>query len=485
MDAEAWKNRYQREKKARKAAERIAEDKTREIFYRNQELTVLAESLEEQVKARTAELEQKHLSLKVNRDELRKKQAMLKEVNKALEDKAQELEKVSQYKSEFLANVSHELRTPLNSLMILATLLLENSEGNLTDDDLHSISIIYNNANELLEIIEDILDMSKAEAGELSVYEEDLRLSDIHLSLQDQFHPLAMEKKLNFKIERADDLPEWVHTDRKRLKQVLKNLISNAFKFTSEEGEVVLSISKSVWSTDDEYLSEGLEFKVIDTGIGIPEEKQETIFQMFKQADGSTSRQYGGTGLGLAISRKLALLMGGDIRLKSEVNKGSVFSLMLPPEALLTDKPINHLDHVENEFFLDEGEEREKSFENETVLLVDDDLRNSFALSCLLQKQGLNVMLAEDGSQAMEKLNENSDIDLVLMDLMMPTMDGFEALSQIRGRVDLRMLPVVMLTASAVPEDEKKCRAAGADDYLSKPVETSLLLDHLKRWLGH
>ncbi|WP_051786552.1 ATP-binding response regulator [Endozoicomonas numazuensis] len=485
MDAEAWKKRYQREKKARKVAEQIAEDKTREIFFRNQELTVLAESLEEQVKARTSELEQKHLTLKTNRDELRKKQAMLKEVNKALEEKAVELEKVSQYKSEFLANISHELRTPLNSLMILATLLLENSEGHFTEDDLHSISIIYNNANELLEIIEDILDMSKAEAGELSVHSEDFRLSDIWLSLKDQFHPLAREKNLNFSIECADDLPGWVHIDRKRLKQVLKNLISNAFKFTPEKGVVKLRISKSVHTMEDQSTSEGLEFKVVDTGIGIPFEKQETIFQMFKQADGSTSRQYGGTGLGLAISRNLAQLMGGDLFLNSEVDKGSTFTLQLPPETLMTDEPASHLDHEENEFFLDGGAETEKSFNNETVLLVDDDLRNSFALSCLLQKQGLNVVLAENGSQALEMLNDDLDVDLVLMDLMMPTMDGYEALGQIRGRVNLRMLPVVMLTASAAPEDEKKCRAAGADDYLSKPVETSLLLDHLQRWLAH
>ena len=195
MDEKAWENRYRREKEARKAAEHIAEDKTRELFYRNQELSKLAEGLEELVKARTAELEKKNATLKEHRDKLRKQRQLLKDANQTLEEKAAELEKVSRYKSDFLANVSHELRTPLNSLMILASIMLEDSEGNLSGDDLHSMKIIYNNANELLEIIEDILDMSKAEAGELSIYKEDIRLGDICMTLKDQFEPVPARKK--------------------------------------------------------------------------------------------------------------------------------------------------------------------------------------------------------------------------------------------------------------------------------------------------
>lgn len=485
MDEEAWRKRYLREKSARKAAESVAEDKTRELFYRNQELTALAASLEEQVKARTEELEQKNQFLSENRDKLRQQRKMLQEANAALQSKAAELEKVSRYKSEFLANVSHELRTPLNSLMILANLLLENTEGNLTGEDLHSVSIIYNNANELLEIIEDILDMSKAEVGELSVHKEDVRLTDIRLTLEDQFRPLAAEKRLKFKVVGTDDLPEWINTDKKRLKQIAKNLLANAFKFTPEGGLVELGIRRGVWESDKDYTSESLELYVQDTGIGIPKNKQESIFQMFKQADGSTSRQYGGTGLGLAISRKLAELMGGTLGVTSEEGQGSCFTLCLPPETLMTEEPPEHLDPSENEFFLGREAQESSDFNGETILLVDDDLRNSFALSSLLQKNGMKVVLAENGQQALDKLDEGHNVDLLLLDLMMPTMDGYETLHEIRGRVDLRMLPVIMLTASASPEDEQRCRGAGADDYLSKPVEVSLLMDRLRRWLGH
>ena len=328
MDEKAWEKRYRREKIARKAAERIAEDKTRELYYRNQELSKLAEGLEELVKARTAELEKKNATLKDHRDKLRKQRQLLKDANQTLEEKAAELEKVSRYKSDFLANVSHELRTPLNSLMILASIMLEDSDGNLSGDDLHSMKIIYNNANELLEIIEDILDMSKAEAGELSIYKEDVRLADICMTIRDQFEPVASEKKIHFNMICAEGLPDWIHADEKRVKQVLKNLLSNAFKFTPEGGEVRLLIHKSVWGASYDFTSEALVFEVIDNGIGIAKEKQNTIFEMFKQADGRTSRKYGGTGLGLAISRKLAQLVGGDIDLESKAGGGSCF----PPD---------------------------------------------------------------------------------------------------------------------------------------------------------
>ena len=389
MDADAWKKRYEREKLSRKSAEKIAEDKTREIFYRNQELKDLADSLEEQVKDRTVELEQKNKSLEQNRDQLSQQQGMLQEINNALKEKAIELETLSRYKSEFLANVSHELRTPLNSLMILASMLLDNSDGNLTDDDLKSVRIIYNNANELLEIIEDILDISKAEAGALSVHKEDCLLSDITLSLRDQFQPLADEKGLTLSVVCEENLPEWLHTDKKRLKQVIKNLLSNAMKFTPEKGEISLTIKTGEWSFDRHDISEGLLFEVRDNGIGVPLEKHETIFQMFKQADGSTSRKYGGTGLGLAISRKLARLMGGDLSLESEEGKGACFTLKMPPDTMLA---IQNHQTDNNDLFLGIESDEVDQFDNETILLVDDDLRNSFALSVLLQKRGLNVI---------------------------------------------------------------------------------------------
>ncbi|AMO56487.1 ATP-binding protein [Endozoicomonas montiporae] len=487
MDAEAWKKRYQREKTARKAAESIAEEKTREIFFRNQELTKLAASLEEAVKERTSELEEKNINLEEHRDKLKKQREMLQEANQALEEKAAELEKISRYKSEFLANVSHELRTPLNSTIILSKLMVENAEGSLSAEDQQSISIIYNNANELLEIIEDILDMSKVQAGELSIHMEDVSIRELCQALEDQFRPLADEKSQQFSIDVDENLGEWINTDRKRLKQILKNLLSNACKFTPEKGQVKLRVFKDVWNPDTDYTSESLNFSVSDTGIGIPLDKQKTVFQMFKQADGSTSRQYGGTGLGLAICRKLADLMDSQLTLVSDQGQGATFTLSLPPGSLLPDIDEHRSLGGDSQFFINADEfepEEGVEFNEETVLLVDDDLRNSFALSQLLQKYGLKVLLSENGKQALDLMETERQVDLVLLDLMMPTMDGFAMLEQLRGRYEYRMLPVIMLTASTDDADEKRCRLAGADDYLTKPVAVSELLDCLNRWLS-
>lgn len=488
MDSEAWKKRYQREKAARKAAERIAEEKTREIFFRNQELIRLAASLEESVQERTSELEAQNQSLEEHRDKLQNQRQMLQNANQALEEKAIELEKISRYKSEFLANISHELRTPLNSTIILGKLMLENPEGNLTEEDLHSLSIIHNNSNELLEIIEDMLDMSKVQAGELAIHMEDVSLQAVCQSLEQQFCPMAEEKSQRFSIEIDDSLPDWINTDQQRLKQILKNLLSNACKFTPAEGEIALRVFRDVWNPDTDYTSECIRFEVTDTGIGISPEKQQTVFQMFKQADGSTSREFGGTGLGLAICRKLTDLMDGTLTLASESGNGTVVTLTLPPGALLPKVTGRQSARRDNAFFLggpdDQAEKQTVQFNEETVLLVDDDLRNSFALSQLLQKHGLKVLLSENGRQALELMETERQVDLIILDLMMPAMDGFSMLEQLRARVEYRMLPVIILTASTVEDDEKRCRLAGADDYLAKPVSIDELLNCIDRWLG-
>ncbi len=481
MDDKAWEKRYEREKAARLQAEKIAEEKTREIYYRNLELKKLAETLEEQVKERTAQLESNNHRLVESRNTLRTHQQELQEINQRLQEKAAELEKISHHKSQFLANVSHELRTPLNSLMILASILAENHEGNLTTDQVQSVQIIFNSANELLEIIEDILDMSKAEAGELSIFQEDILLGDIWRSLVDQFMPVSKEKGVNFEVICAPNLPEWIHTDRKRLKQILKNLLANAFKLTPKEGSIKLLIHKETWRLGRDYSSEGLVFQVTDTGVGIPEEKHETVFHMFKQADGTTSRKYGGTGLGLSISRKLARLLEGDLTLESKENQGSTFSLILPPLTLVTTE--ESIRNINSEFIIVSDEDNTEPFTGQEVLLVDDDLRNSFALSRLLESYGLRVHLAESGQQALDFLEENKQIELLLLDLMMPVMDGCEVLKHLRGKVEFRLMPVIMLTASMLKDDEMRCRAAGADDYLQKPVEIRVLMDHIRSWI--
>ena len=482
MDDAVWKKRYEREKRARLAAESIAEAKTREIYQRNIELTELAQNLEQQVLERTVELEANNQRLADSRNTLREQQKNLQEINRRLQEKAAELQKVSEHKSQFLANVSHELRTPLNSLMILASMMTDNQEGNLTDDQIHSLQIIYNSANELLEIIEDILDMSKAEAGALSIFHEDVLLGDIWRSLQDQFQPVSKERGIRFEVVCAPDLPELIHTDRKRLKQILKNLLSNAFKFTPGNGLVRLVIHKKTWQLDQEYTSEGLVFDVIDDGVGIPEEKHESIFHLFKQTDGSTSRRYGGTGLGLSISRKLTQLLGGELRLDSAAGEGATFSLTLPPLTLVPQESAELA--PDSEFIVVSEKETEAEFANQQILLVDDDLRNSFAFSRLLESYGLKVHLAESAARAADFLVGHPSLDLILLDLMMPDVDGYELLLQLKASEEHQHIPVVMLTASSSREDEIRCRRAGADDYLQKPVDVSVLINHIHHVLS-
>lgn len=481
MDEEQWRKRFRREKEARKQAEKIAEDKTREIFFRNQELSRLAESLEEKVRERTAELQDKNAKLELSHDTLHAQRKELREINEALTQKAKELEEASRFKSEFLANISHELRSPLNSLLILTRILVDNEEGNLSDDQLHSLRIIFNSANELLELIEEILDMSRVESGHLSISEEDLLLTDILHGLKDHYIPVGKEKDVSFTLEISDQVPRRIHTDRKRVKQVLKNLLSNAFKFTEGGGKVVLRVKKETLSRG-EFSSEGLIFEVEDTGIGIDKEHQESIFQMFRQVDASRSRKFEGAGLGLAIAKKLALLLGGDLTLSSEPDKGSAFSLHLPPESLVSSVPeANEIDG--NLFFLDNEGNYGKQFDGENILLVDDDLRNSFALSKLLQGMGLQVHLSENGRVAQQFLEDGGVTDLILLDLMMPEMTGEEFIEIIRSHIKFNMLPIIVLTASDDPKDELKCRTAGADDYLQKPIEISVLIDRLNNWL--
>ena len=407
------------------------------------------------------------------------------EAERALEDTITELEKVRRFKTDFLANVSHELRTPLNSTIILSRVMLDNQAGNLSDEDLHSLSIIHNNANDLLGLIEDMLDMSAMQAGELSVHLEDVSLQELCRNLEERIQPLAVEKSLSFHIEIDDNVSEWINTDRKRLRQILKNLLLNACKFTHPGGKVSLKIDKTVWHVDPEYSSESLRFQVTDTGIGIPDNQKEAIFEMFQQADGSTQRSYEGTGLGLAISARLAELLDGTLSLQSEENVGSTFSLVLPPGTLLPEESEHQATADTPPFFYQPDEEHQLSqyFSDQTVLLVDDDLRNSFALSLLLQKQGLTVLLAENGQQALKVMENEPSINLVLLDVIMPTMNGITMLETLRSQVAYRMMPVIMLTASTSAKDEKRSRIAGADDYLTKPVEISALLDCLQQWL--
>ncbi len=747
---------------------------TQELERSEEELKMQQEELKasnEEIEASNEELEEKTRALEEQNIQIRLQSEELTKSQKVIEEKAKELERASRYKSEFLANMSHELRTPLNSLLILARLLASNEEGNLTEEQVEEARVIYNGGLELLNLINDILDLSKVEAGKLTITAEDVPLDGIVKKLQQQFTPVANEKGVAFPIKIAADLPSYLHSDTQRVEQILKNLLSNAFKFT-DKGSVTLSISRPDEKIELQRHSldhdNAIAFSVIDTGIGIEASKFKDIFEAFQQEDGSIDRHYGGTGLGLTIARKFAHMLGGEIHVRSEKGKGSIFTLLLPltltpvvmestqpaddaeegakielktmrraalkefieddrknigdkdkilliieddptfaktlmkiahkrgykcvcagdgktgllfatewlPTAIILDlklpdidgmqvldqlkhnlksrhipvhiisgrdaaenvvplrkgaigylaKPVEKeaiegvftkiesllttqvkqvlvieddkknqiaiqsllkkkdvqitlvdtggaaLSQLKNTAFdciildlrlpdmtgfdwlekaekmadaqglppvivytakelteeenrdlssyaesiiikgaksperlLDEvtlflhtvestlpNEQKEiirmqhdpdKVLKDRTLLLVDDDLRNTFALSKLLKKHGMNIVIADNGQMALEKLHQNKSIEMVIMDIMMPVMDGYQAMREIRSQPDLQNLPVIALTARAMQDEQEKCMEAGANDYLTKPVDIERLLTLLRVWL--
>lgn len=745
-----------------------ARKKVMELLRRVQDQKEILETQQEELRQSNEELTRQSEILQASEEELRVQEEELRQVNdemnvqnKALEmarqelsKKAEELEQSSTYKSEFLANMSHELRTPLNSVLILARLLEENKEQNLSTKQREYAGIIHKSGSDLLKLINDILDLSKIEAGKVEMNIEAVTVKSINSDLQQLFHVVADEKQINFITNVDAAVPATIQTDGQRLEQVIKNLLSNAFKFTPKEGTIELA-----WSMQ----ADGLHIAVSDTGTGIPADKQQLIFEAFRQADGSTSRKYGGTGLGLSISRELMKRLGGEIRLVSAEGQGSTFTIVMhatgnnlvpqtvpapvvvneapitaikevvPPEEQLveddrnilgkqdkliliveddasfasilrdfarqkgfktivalngndglffarkflpaaiildmnlplidgnsilkilknneelkhilvhvvsageislqvrdkvegyTQKPLQvtdmetvfsgiasqlearlkkvlvisdgvllhhpflqslsderqlqtqyhlvktlpeaamelqshqydgivldagtdisesiarlnqlkqvsaardlpvivYLDHdiseadelalkknaaaiVRNstfsgdrlmdelELFLyklketdiaqpaDRAPKAERNLEGLKVLLADDDMRNVFSLSALLAGHGLDVVTAADGKEALERLKENPDIRLVLMDIMMPEMDGYEAMRRIRANGRYQNLPVIALTAKAMAGDREKCIAAGASDYIAKPIDSSKLLSLIHVWM--
>ena len=744
-----------------------------ELRAANEELEQQARVLKESqahLETQQAELEQTNEKLSEQaqtladqRDELDQRNTTLGRIQAQLEERAEELQRASRYKSEFLANMSHELRTPLNSSLILAKLLAENSAGNLDDEQVKFAESIYSAGNDLLNLINDILDIAKVEAGKLEVRPERTPLASMLESLRDVFAPLAGERGLGFQIEQQGELPQVLFTDRQRAEQILRNLLSNAFKFT-DRGGVTLSVSRQ----EGHYLA----FAVHDTGIGIAADQQQAIFDAFRQADGTTNRRYGGTGLGLSISRDLAGLLGGSISVSSVPGEGSTFTLLLPeqmvegaaqskpaaplvmaplampatpvipaaaaamprppapfaddreqldahggrrvlvvedevrfarilfdlahelgyaclvatsadeglelarryrPDAILLDmrlpdgsglsvlqrlkddaqtrhipvhvvsvedqseaalhlgavgyalKPTSRdqlkevfgkleaklnqqvkrvllveddplqrdsvarligdedieitavalagealeklrstvfdcmiidlklpdmlgnellqrmaeedicsfppvivytgrnltrdeeaellkysrsiiikgarsperlLDEVtlflhkveaelssEHQRMLKTARSRDKLFEGRRLLLVDDDVRNIFALSSALEQKGATVEIARNGHEALAKLHEHDDIDLVLMDVMMPEMDGYEATRQIRLQDRWKNLPIIAVTAKAMKDDQERCREVGANDYLAKPIDLDRLFSLIRVWM--
>jgi len=422
-------------------------------------------------------------------EELKVSNAELAERTSDLEDKARQLAQVSRYKTEFLANMSHELRTPLNSMLILARLLADNDRGNLNPEEIEYASTILSSGQDLLGLINQILDLSKIESGKVQVDLQPVALESVTAAIDRMFRP-TLASGIDFSVSISPQLPTHVLTDAQRLQQILKNLLANAFKFTPR-GEVELRIGveaggNAFQSSSLRSAAQVLTFAVSDTGIGIPPEKHELIFEAFQQADTSTSRTFGGTGLGLTISRELSRLLGGEIRLRSTPGEGSTFTLYLP--LLVPSDPPREAAPEEEPRALaspvpDAPSGKNAALRGRKVLLVDDDVHNLYAVTSLLERYGLKVLAARGAAESFEMLDANADVDIVLMDVMMPEIDGLEATRRIRKRPGCAELPIVALTAKALAGDRERCLEAGCSDFAAKPVPAERLVSLLSKWI--
>ena len=428
----------------------------------------------------------------MQKKEVERKNREIEQARLSLEDKAEQLALSSKYKSEFLANMSHELRTPLNSLLILAKLLTDNIDRNLTNKQVEYSQTIYSAGTDLLTLINDILDLAKIESGTMSIDMTQMPLVDLGEQVERTFRQIAQSKGLVFAIEFTPELPNTIYTDVKRIQQVLKNLLSNAFKFT-EKGEVRLQIAvaKEGWSSDNQNLNRAqivIAFSVSDTGIGIAPEKQKVIFEAFQQADGSTSRRYGGTGLGLSISREIARLFGGEIKLISQPGQGSTFTFYLPqlsPEStqLLTPHsslltPYSPLPTPHSPLISDDRTTIERG--DRVLLIVEDDINFARILLDMAQQQGFKVITAQTGSTGL-MLAQQFLPSAILLDIRLPEMDGWTVLDRLKHDPNTRHIPVHIMT---VEEGRQRGLQLGAIAYLQKPLISETISEALTKIKG-
>jgi len=401
---------------------------------------------------------------------------------------AEKLEESNRYKSQFLANVSHELRTPLNSILLLSKLLAE-SKTELTPDQIQQARVIHEAGSDLQALIDNILDLSRIEARRATINLEQVDLPTLLDSLIELVEPQFQAKSLPLKMELDKRAPRLIDTDPDKVRQILKNFLSNALKFT-EHGSVVLRLDSVEGEEKNDF---AVVISVIDSGIGIPENKHAHIFEAFKQADGSTNRRYGGTGLGLTISQQLAHLIGGEIRLISEEGKGSTFSLYLPTSVEIdnSEQPSEEIwdnSQVPGEVILQRAVPakvvRESGIAGKRVLIVDDDIRDLLNMTTLLEQWGMEVTAAGDGIEALEVLQEDEAFALVLMDIMMPKLDGYDTIKKIRELEQFRDLVIIVVTAREETSDKEKCLRAGANGFLNKPVQPEVLEQVVKQYLS-
>jgi CheY-like chemotaxis protein/signal transduction histidine kinase/HAMP domain-containing protein len=472
---------------------------TEGLLKQSQQLATELQSQQTELQQTNEQLEQKAQQLADRNVEVEAKNQEIEQARRAVEEKATELALTSKYKSIFLANMSHELRTPLNSILILGQQLTENPDGNLSNKQVEFARTIHGAGTDLLNLISDILDLSKIESGTVSVDAEEVYFSNLLEMIARPFRHEAENRRLKFEVTLSPSLDRSIVTDSKRLQQVLKNLLSNAFKFTAE-GSVKLAVSTAAsgWNADHPTLRHAptvVSFEVSDTGIGIPPEKQRIIFEAFQQADAGTSRKYGGTGLGLAISRELANLLGGEIQLRSTPGKGSVFTLFLPltysggaaakpassnlvegihqgastlaASMRAPDRPLEQI--LDDRDALNAGDS--------VVLIVEDDAPYARVMMAIAKEQGFKVLVAQRGAEALSLAREHLPTAISL-DIFLPDMLGWAVLGELKRDPATRHIPVQIVTL-----DEDRCHgfARGAFAFVHKPTTPDFLDDAFAR----
>jgi len=490
-----------------------ANSRTEELLTQSQSLAGELKQQQEELSRTNDELQDKALLLVKQKNEVEAKNKEVEEARRSLEEKAEQLTLTSKYKSEFLANMSHELRTPLNSLLILAQQLYENAEGNLNDKQIRYAKTIHSCGDDLIQLINDILDLSKIESGFISANISTVRISEIASFVETTFKPISEAKHLRFTIEIDPELPASMETDIQRLNQILKNLLSNSFKFT-EKGEVKLNIynANNSWKQANTNLTEAktvVAFAISDTGIGIPQEKQNIIFEAFQQAEGSTSRKYGGTGLGLSISRGLAELLGGTIELESSLSLGSTFTLFLPIENASENiiKEVNRLDtpyqqqlqigedkvsidsllnsiratnggaeskSLVNEMINETGDDRANILPTDLVLLiVEDDLRFAKIMIEKAHKNNIKAVVAVSYIEVFDFINRLNPVAITL-DVKLPDTSGWKVLDMLKNDLNYRHIPIHLISGE---ENRVLALKRGARSFLLKPLGNEVLDD--------
>jgi CheY-like chemotaxis protein/signal transduction histidine kinase/CHASE3 domain sensor protein len=507
------------------------EEQTKTLRESEAKLQAQQEEMEvqqEELRQTNETLEQQKSILEHQKDNIEDKNKELERAQAIIQEKIKEVESASRYKSEFMANMSHELRTPLNSIILLSRLLADNKYGNLTEKQSKFAETVHSCGNDLLSLINEILDLAKVEAGKMELHPQDVHIKMIAKKMDQFFSPTAKEKNIEFNTTLSDDLPLHIYTDDQKVEQVIKNLLSNAFKFTHKGyiRLVFMKADKLSFTPEHMEANQSIAIQVIDTGEGIPEEKKNIVFEAFRQADGTTKRKYGGTGLGLSIAREFARILGGDIHLESTPGKGSTFTLFLPikykgtkvihrksfpsihqeiiehhqktsvskmpsmprTESDLFQKSIRpetvakKFGTVKKEFTQEkivpesqESTESETEKEEKTLLIIEDDQNFAMYLNEMALEKGFDPMIASDGETGLEYAQEFKP-DAIFLDVMLPGMDGWMVLEKLKKNDALRHIPVHFITC-ATPERQKEAIKKGAIGYLTKPIDKKTLDD--------